>query len=43
MGKSLKELRGTGGVSSLVLNDGSELKADLVLVGQGVSPATNFV
>jgi 3-phenylpropionate/trans-cinnamate dioxygenase ferredoxin reductase subunit len=42
-GASVRELRGDGGeLRSVQLSDGSELPADLVLVGIGVTPATEL-
>lgn len=42
-GATVGELRGTGGqVETVVLADGTELPADLVLVGIGVAPATEL-
>lgn len=43
MNKGIKEFKGTGTVSSVSFNDGSELNADLVLLGVGVLPSTEFV
>jgi 3-phenylpropionate/trans-cinnamate dioxygenase ferredoxin reductase subunit len=40
LGVGVREIRGAGGaVSSVVLADGTELPADLVLVGVGIAPA----
>lgn len=41
MGKGVKQFKGENGkVSSVVLSDNSEIKADVVLVGAGISPTT---
>ncbi|HEY1485026.1 MAG TPA: FAD-dependent oxidoreductase, partial [Micromonosporaceae bacterium] len=37
-GASVRELRGNGAVSSVVLADGTELPADVVVVGVGIQP-----
>ncbi len=39
-GVGLERLTGEGRVSGAVLNDGTELKADFVIVGVGITPAT---
>ena len=39
-GFGLERLTGEGRVSGAVLNDGTELKADFVIVGVGITPAT---
>ncbi|MFB6373518.1 MAG: FAD-dependent oxidoreductase, partial [Bradymonadaceae bacterium] len=39
----VERLEGDGSVDRVVLEDGSELEADFVLVGVGVTPATSFV
>jgi 3-phenylpropionate/trans-cinnamate dioxygenase ferredoxin reductase subunit len=40
---SVAEIRGSGGrVSSVVLGDGTELPADVVLIGVGITPATEL-
>jgi len=44
MKKMVTELKGSNGkVTHVVLNDGTELKADLVIVGAGVVPSTSFL
>jgi NADPH-dependent 2,4-dienoyl-CoA reductase/sulfur reductase-like enzyme len=44
MSKKLKEIRGEGDqAKTVVLEDGTEIEADLVLVGTGVLPATKFL
>ena len=44
MKKGVKEFKSTdGAVSSVVLSDGTEIKADMVLVSAGITPATKFV
>ena len=40
----IKEFKGENGkVTSVVLSDNTEVKADLVLIGAGVSPTTGFL
>jgi len=39
----VKEFKGEGVVRQVVLDDGTELDADLVVIGAGIIPATNFV
>ncbi|MEV1328435.1 FAD-dependent oxidoreductase [Micromonospora costi] len=41
-GVGIRELRGAGRVSSVVLTDGTELAADTVVVGVGVQPDTQL-
>jgi NADPH-dependent 2,4-dienoyl-CoA reductase/sulfur reductase-like enzyme len=41
-GRSVRELRGHGRVESVVLTDGTSLRADLVVVGIGVWPAVDL-
>ena len=44
MSKKVKEIKGDKGkVTSVVLGDGTEIPADLVIVGQGIIPSTDFV
>jgi apoptosis-inducing factor 3 len=44
MGRKVTEIRGAdGNATSVILDDGTELAADLVLVGAGVLPATKFL
>lgn len=43
LGRSVAEMRGGPHVRSVVLNDGTELAADFVVLGVGVRPATGFV
>jgi NAD(P)H-nitrite reductase large subunit len=44
MQKKLKEIRGEGDqAKTVVLEDGTEIEADLILVGTGVLPATKFL
>ncbi|MEO6794610.1 MAG: FAD/NAD(P)-binding oxidoreductase [Mycobacterium sp.] len=42
-GVGVAEVRGTGRVESVVLTDGSELTADLVVLGVGSRPATGWL
>lgn len=43
LGTGVRELRGTGGrVSAVVLDDGTEVPADVVVIGVGVGPATEL-
>lgn len=43
MQRVVKEFKGDSVVRQVVLDDGTELDADLVVVGAGIIPATNFV
>ena len=43
VGASVEEFVGDGRVKGVRLNDGSQLAADLVIVGLGVSPATEWL
>lgn len=44
MGRKVVEIKGSGDeAKSVVLDDGTEIPADLVLVGAGVLPATKFL
>ena len=44
MKNGLKEIKGTNGkVSSIVLKDSTEIACDLVVLGTGISPATDFL
>lgn len=43
MGHTIAEVAGDGGVRAVVLDDGREVPAGLVVVGIGVRPATAFV
>jgi len=43
LGQKVSELKGNGKVEKAVLDSGEELEADLVLVGVGVTPATDFI
>jgi NAD(P)H-nitrite reductase large subunit len=44
MSKKLKEIAGEGEqAKKIILDDGTEIEADLVLVGTGVLPATKFL
>jgi 3-phenylpropionate/trans-cinnamate dioxygenase ferredoxin reductase subunit len=42
-GVGVSELRGTGHVEGVVLSDGTELPADIVVVGVGSRPATDWL
>ncbi len=43
LGRTVQRFEGEGRVRRVVLDDGTELAADLVVVGVGVKPATDFV
>ena len=44
MKNGLKEIKGTNGkVSSVILNDNTEVPADMVILGTGITPATDFL
>ena len=44
MGRKFTEIKGADGkATSVVLDDGTEIEADLVLLGLGVLPATKFL
>ncbi|GBD00644.1 Rhodocoxin reductase [bacterium HR18] len=43
LGRTVKAFAGEERVAAVILDDGSELAADLVVVGVGVEPATDFV
>jgi NADPH-dependent 2,4-dienoyl-CoA reductase/sulfur reductase-like enzyme len=43
LGVSVAEVRGQGHVDAVVLTDGTELRADLVVVGIGSRPATDWL
>jgi 3-phenylpropionate/trans-cinnamate dioxygenase ferredoxin reductase subunit len=40
LGTGVREVRAAGGATAVVLDDGSELPADAVVVGVGIAPAT---
>jgi apoptosis-inducing factor 3 len=42
LGRGVSALRGDQAVQSVILDDGEELPADLVVIGFGVHPSTNF-
>jgi hypothetical protein len=42
-GVGVAEVRGTGAVSSVALTDGTEIEADMVVVGIGSRPATDWL
>jgi 3-phenylpropionate/trans-cinnamate dioxygenase ferredoxin reductase subunit len=44
MQKNVKEIKGDkDGAKSVVLNDGTEIQADLVLIGVGIEPKTDIL
>lgn len=43
LGRAVTEIRGSGTVRSVVLDDGTEIPADLVVVGVGARPATQWL
>ena len=43
LGRAVSALQGQGAVRSVILDDGEEIKADLVVAGLGVRPATGFL
>ncbi|MCR4438465.1 MAG: FAD-dependent oxidoreductase [bacterium] len=43
LGRTVQELRGNGAVEEAVLSDGQRLRVDVVLVGIGIVPATDFL
>ncbi len=43
LGKTVKEFKGENAVEKVVLDDGDELNADLVVIGIGVEPAAEFI
>ena len=44
MGHKVTEIKGEGeNATSVILDDGTEIEADLILVGAGVLPATKFL
>ena len=43
LGRTVKQIVGEGKVQSVVLDDGSQLAADLVVIGLGITPATEFL
>lgn len=45
MEKGLKEMKGdeNGNVKTVILSDGTELNADIVVVGAGITPTTGFL
>ncbi len=43
MQAAIREIRGSGAVTSIVLTDGQEIPCDMVVAGIGVRPATDFL
>jgi 3-phenylpropionate/trans-cinnamate dioxygenase ferredoxin reductase subunit len=43
MQSAIREIRGSGAVSSLVLTDGKQIPCDVVVAGIGVRPVTDFL
>ena len=43
LGQEVKEFEGNGSADKVVLNSGKTVEADLVIVGVGVNPATDFM
>ena len=44
LNNGLKEIKGENGkVKSIVLNDSTEIPVDLVLLGTGIAPSTDFL
>jgi NADPH-dependent 2,4-dienoyl-CoA reductase/sulfur reductase-like enzyme/nitrite reductase/ring-hydroxylating ferredoxin subunit len=43
LGATVRGFEGSGAVESVVLEDGEQIQADLVVVGVGVKPATGFL
>jgi NADPH-dependent 2,4-dienoyl-CoA reductase/sulfur reductase-like enzyme/nitrite reductase/ring-hydroxylating ferredoxin subunit len=43
LGSKLREINGDGSVSGVTLDDGTQLPADVVVVGIGVAPVTDYV
>ncbi len=43
LGRTVVEFQGENGVQRVVLDDGSSLEADLVVIGVGIRPATDFI
>ncbi|MBC7185860.1 MAG: FAD-dependent oxidoreductase [Calditrichaeota bacterium] len=43
LGRTVQELRGNGAVEEAILSDGQRLRVDVVLVGIGIVPATDFL
>jgi hypothetical protein len=43
MDSSIKEFKGDKSVKSVVLNDGTEIDADMVIIGIGIDPATDLI
>jgi NADPH-dependent 2,4-dienoyl-CoA reductase/sulfur reductase-like enzyme/nitrite reductase/ring-hydroxylating ferredoxin subunit len=43
LGRTAREIRGSGKVQEVLLDDGTSLAADLVVVGIGIQPAVDFL
>jgi len=43
LGRSVREIRGSGRVEEVVLSDGSSLEADVVIIGVGIEPAVDYL